>query len=89
MIVRLFLVIVAVALALSAPAVSVSVDVDSVAEIETSPTADLDEVQPAVASAFRAPQRQPVQRVARVERAPATPQGARVFRPPRVTFDRV
>ena len=91
MLVRIFLVIVAVALALGAPAVSVSVDAASVAEIESGPgdVIDLDEVQPVVAAAFRAPLMQPEERVARDECAPATPQGARVFRPPRVTFDRV
>jgi hypothetical protein len=91
MIVRLFLVIVAVALVMSAPAVSDSVDADSVAAIESGPgdVIDLDDVQPVVAETFRAPLVQVVERVAREERAPATPQGVRVFRPPRVTFDRV
>lgn len=91
MIVRLFLVIVAVALAVSAPAVSVSVDAASVAEIESGPgdAIDLDDVQPVVATTFRAPVVQREVRVAREERAPATPQATRVFRPPRVMFERV
>jgi hypothetical protein len=88
--VRIFLVIVAVALALGAPAVSVSVDADGVAEIERGPggvdVIDLDEVQPAVPVALRAPLAQPEKRVTRADRAPAPLQGARVFRPPRPTF---
>lgn len=89
MVVRLFLVVVAIALALGAPAVSVSVDAASVAEIEKGePVADLDECQPVTAAAVRTPLVQPSESAARIERVPATPQGARVFRPPRLTTDR-